>query len=88
MNKTAASAAQLAKRIFLHAYSRTTASSQLRENKQKLHSLFNKLAEQYFGYKLRTDKEQLSLKILKKLRTASLNSECTDSYKKSVSQCY
>jgi len=28
----------------LHAYSRTTASSQLRENKQKLHSLFKKLA--------------------------------------------
>jgi len=44
MNKTAASAAQLAKRILLHAYSRTAVSSQLRENKQKLHSLFNKLA--------------------------------------------
>jgi len=42
MNKTAASVAQLAKRILLQAYSRTTASSQLRENKQKLHSLFNK----------------------------------------------
>jgi len=38
VNKTAASAAQLAKCILLHAYSRTTASSQqLRENKQKLH---------------------------------------------------
>jgi len=44
MNKTAASAAQLSKYILLHAYSRTTAGSQLRENKQKLHSLFNKLA--------------------------------------------
>jgi len=44
MNKTAASSAQLAKCILLHAYSRTTASSQLREHKQKLHSLFNKLA--------------------------------------------
>jgi len=44
VNKTAANAAQSAKCILLHAYSRTTASSQLRENKQKLHSLFNKLA--------------------------------------------
>jgi len=44
MNKTAASAAQLAKYILLHAYSRKTASSQLRENKQKLHSLFHNLA--------------------------------------------
>jgi len=44
MNKAAPSAAQSAKCNFLHAYSRTTtASSQLRENKQKLHSLFNKL---------------------------------------------
>jgi len=44
MNRTAASVVQLAKCILLHAYSRTTASSQLHENKQKLHSLFNKLA--------------------------------------------
>jgi len=44
MNKTAVSAAQLAKCILLHPYSRTTARSQLRENKQILHSLFNKLA--------------------------------------------
>jgi len=44
VSKTATSAAQLAKCILLQAYSRTTASSQLRENKQKLHSLFNKLA--------------------------------------------
>jgi len=43
VNKRAASAAQLAKYILLHTYSCTTASSQLRENKQKLHSLFNKL---------------------------------------------
>jgi len=43
VNKTAASAAQIAKCILFHAYSRTTASSQLRENKQRLHSLFNKL---------------------------------------------
>jgi len=40
MNKTAASAAQLAKCILLYTYSRTTASSQLRENKQKLHAAF------------------------------------------------
>jgi len=33
----AASAAQLAKCNLLHTYSRTTASFQLRENKQKLH---------------------------------------------------
>jgi len=44
MNKTAASVAQLAKYILLHAYSCRTASSQLRKNKHKLHSLFNKLA--------------------------------------------
>jgi len=36
-----------------------------------------------FGYKLRTDYEQLKLKIREKLRTASL-SEFTGSYKKSV----
>jgi len=38
VNKTAASTAQLAKCISLHSYSHTTASSQLRENKQKLNS--------------------------------------------------
>jgi len=41
VNKTAASATQLAKFVFfilLYAYSHTTASFQLRENKQKLHS--------------------------------------------------
>jgi len=37
VNETAASAAQLAKSILLHAYSRTTASYQLRENNQRLH---------------------------------------------------
>jgi len=37
VNKTAASAAQFTKCILLHTYSRTTASSQLRERKQKLH---------------------------------------------------
>jgi len=33
VNKTAASDAQIAKYTLLHAYSRTTASFQLRENK-------------------------------------------------------
>jgi len=42
VDKTAASAAHSAKCILLHAYSRTTASFQLRENKQKLRT----------GYKL------------------------------------
>jgi len=40
VNKTAASIAQLAKYILLHAYSRTTASFQLRENKQKLKAVY------------------------------------------------
>jgi len=40
VNKTVASAAQLAKCILLHAFSRTIASSQLRENKQILNSWF------------------------------------------------
>jgi len=40
VNKTTASAAQLAKHILLHAYSCSTASFQLRVNKQKLHTAF------------------------------------------------
>jgi len=45
VNKTAASTAQLAKCILLHAYSRTTASSQLCENKKKkLNTWFSKLS--------------------------------------------
>jgi len=41
MNKTAATAAQLAKYFFLlHAYSRTIARFQLRENKQNFIQLF------------------------------------------------
>jgi len=40
VNKTAASATQFAKCMLLHAYSHTTASSQLRENKQKLHTTY------------------------------------------------
>jgi len=49
VNKTAASAAQSAKYILLHAYSRTTASSQLRENKQKLNNWFNSWHNSIFG---------------------------------------
>jgi len=56
VNKTAASAAQLAKRILLHALARTTACSQLRENKQKLHIVYLiSYHNSIFGYKLRTD---------------------------------
>jgi len=42
VNKAAASAAQLAKRILIHVYSRTIASFQLREteNKQNLNAAF------------------------------------------------
>jgi len=40
VNKIAASAAQLAKRILLHASARTTVSFQLHANKQKLHAAF------------------------------------------------
>jgi len=53
VNKTAASiTAQVAKCILLHAYSRTTASSQLFENKQILNSWFNSWHNSIFGYKL------------------------------------
>jgi len=44
VNKAAVCAIQLVKCILLHAYSRTTASSQMRDNKQKGNYLFNKLA--------------------------------------------
>jgi len=37
VNEAAASAAQLAKCILLHAYSRTTTNSLLCQHKQKLH---------------------------------------------------
>jgi len=49
MNKTGASAAQLAKCILLQAYSRITARAQLCENKQNLYSLFNKWHSSIFG---------------------------------------
>jgi len=52
VNRAAASAAKLAKCILLHAYSRTTASFQLRENKQILNSWFNSWHSSIYGYKL------------------------------------
>jgi len=55
VNKTAASAVQLAKCILLHAYSRTTATFHLRENKQILNNWFNSWHNSIYGYKLRTD---------------------------------
>jgi len=48
VNKLAASAAQLTKCIF-HVYSRTSASSQLRENKHILNSWFNSWHNSIFG---------------------------------------
>jgi len=45
-------------------------------------SLFNELANSILGYKLRTDEEQLWLKIFKNLRAVILNSEVTGFYKK------
>jgi len=56
MNKTEASVAQLAKCILFHASARTTASSQLREKKQKLHIAYlTSWHNSIFGSKLRTD---------------------------------
>jgi len=51
MNKTAASAAQLAECILLHAYSRTTASFQLCENKQNFIAYLTSWHNIIFGYK-------------------------------------
>jgi len=55
VNKIAASAAPLAKCILLHTYSRTTASSQMRDNKQKIIAYLTSWHINIFGYKLRTD---------------------------------
>jgi len=58
-------------------------SSQLHKHKRKLHIAYlTNWHNSIIRYKLRTDKERLRLKILKKLRTASLNPEFTGSYKK------
>jgi len=67
VNKTAASAAPLAKCILLHASSRC---SQLRENRQKLHIAYlTNWNNNIFGYKLRTDYKQLRLKSWKSLKS-------------------
>jgi len=56
VNKAAASAAQLAKYVLLHAYSCTTASSQLCQYKQKLHTAYlRSWHNSVLVYKLRTD---------------------------------
>jgi len=57
VNKTAANGAQLAKCILLiHVCSRTTAGSQLCENKQKLHIAYlTSWHTSILDYKLRTD---------------------------------
>jgi len=54
VNKTATTAAQLAKCILLHTYSRTTASFQCASTNKNFISLISKLAW-IFGQKLRTD---------------------------------
>jgi len=69
VNKTVESAKQVAECILLHSYSCTNCSSQLHKHKQKLHIAY------LTSWRMR-------LKILKKLRTASLNSEFTGSYNK------
>jgi len=55
VNKTVASAAQLAKCILLHVYSRTTASSHLRENKQNFKAYLTSWHKSIYGYKIGTD---------------------------------
>jgi len=53
--KTAVNATQFAKCILLHAYSHTTASSQLGENKQELRTAYlSSWRKSILGYKLRT----------------------------------
>jgi len=55
MNQIAENAAQLVKCILLHAYSHTSASSQLSENQQKLHIAYlTSWNNSIFRYKLRT----------------------------------
>jgi len=63
MNKTAASAAQLAKCIFLHAYSHRTASSQLRENKQKFIAYLTSWHKSIFGFQVRTTEAENPKKV-------------------------
>jgi len=68
---------------FASRFSKYNCSSQLRENKQKLHiSYLTSWNNSIFGYKLRTDQEQLRLKIFKKFKNSEPNSKFTGSYKK------
>jgi len=55
VNKTVASAAQLAKCILLHALARTTAPSCARTNKILIFAFLTSWNNSIFGYKLRTD---------------------------------
>jgi len=65
----------------LYAYSRKTANSPLHQQKQKLHIAYEiSWHNNVLDYKLRTDQEQLRLKILETLRTTSLDLEFTGSY--------
>jgi len=83
-NKIAANTTQFALH-FASCLFTYNCNSQLRKHKQKLHITYStSWHTSMFGYKLRTIEagEQLRLEILKKLRTASLNSEFTGSCKK------
>jgi len=55
MNKTAASAAQFAKCILLHAYSRTTAAPSCARTNKYFIAYLTSWHNSIFGYKLRTD---------------------------------
>jgi len=55
VNKTAASATQISKCILLHAYSRTTASSQQREINKNFIAYLRNWHNSISDYKLRTD---------------------------------
>jgi len=63
VNKTAARAAQFAKRILLHAYSRTTASFQLREQTKASYSFLINWHNSIFGNKLRTIEDKNPRKV-------------------------
>jgi len=55
MNKTAASVTQLTKCTFLHAYSRTTASSSCMRTNKNFIAYLASWHNSIYGYKLRTD---------------------------------
>jgi len=94
MYKTAASAAQLENLHFASCLLKVQAACGSQKRAQitssclcyaYLTSWHNKNIFGTFNYKLRTNYEQLKLKILKKLRTVSFNSKFIGSYKKCVS---